>query len=157
MSTPEDCRREYALASEDEVVHERTLCAGAPGKGINSGDSGSPLLVSTPDGWAQVGVASILGRSAESGVPVVSVYTRVGSIHDWIRQFVPLDDAPMTTNNQYNEALYFPIIASVEGIGTELVISNARGMASGSAEIRFFDLDGTRVDLLENEDYTMGE
>ena len=142
MSTAEDCRQQYSFLSEEEIAHERTLCAGVPGKGINSGDSGGPLLVPTPNGWGQVGIASMRGYS-EYGDPVVSIYTRVPAIHDWIRQYVP----------QYNETLYFPIVASVEGIGTELVISNAVGVASGPAEMRFFDRDGIRVDLLETEDH----
>ena len=85
LSTPEDCRQKYVFVDEDEIAHESTLCAGAPGKGINGGDSGGPLLVSIRGGWGQVGIASIRGRS-ESGDPVISVYTRVPSIYDWITE-----------------------------------------------------------------------
>ena len=85
LSTPEDCRQNYVFVDENEIAHESTLCAGAPGKGINGGDSGGPLLVSIRGGWGQVGIASIRGRS-ESGDPVIAVYTRVPSIYDWITE-----------------------------------------------------------------------
>ena len=84
LSLPEDCRRDYSFLHEEEIAHDFTLCAGAPGKGVNSGDSGGPLLVRVGEARGQVGIASIRGRSS-SGEPVVSVYTRVPSIYDWIQ------------------------------------------------------------------------
>ncbi len=83
--TPEDCLRD-SLWGSDEVVHERTLCAGTEGMGIDSGDSGGPLLVALPDGdWGQVGISS-QGRRANRGYP--AVYTRTSAIYDWIHEHI---------------------------------------------------------------------
>ena len=83
--TPDDCLRD-SLWGSDEVVHERTLCAGTEGMGIDSGDSGGPLLVALPDGdWGQVGISS-QGRRANRGYP--AVYTRTSAIYDWIHEHI---------------------------------------------------------------------
>ena len=83
--TPEDCLRD-SLWKNSEIVHERTLCAGVEGMGIDSGDSGGPLLVGLPDGdWVQVGILS-QGRRARRGYP--AVYTRTSAIYDWIHQHI---------------------------------------------------------------------
>ena len=62
--TPEDCLRD-SLWKNSEIVHERTLCAGAEGMGTDPGDSGGPLLVALPDdGWGQLGITSLGRRGA---------------------------------------------------------------------------------------------
>ena len=79
--TPEDCLRD-SLWRNEEVVHERTLCAGEEGKGDDLGDSGAPLLVALPDGdWGQVGTNSQWG-GGRRGYP--TVYTRTSALYDWI-------------------------------------------------------------------------
>jgi secreted trypsin-like serine protease len=94
---PQDCRNRFVLESEIAVVHEDTLCAGKTGQGINSGDSGGPLLVSRSGGgslsWLQVGVASMRARDA-SGTPGPSVYTRVSGYAEWIAQTTKQDGSP---------------------------------------------------------------
>ena len=102
--SPEDCLRDTLWRSR-EVVHERTLCAGTEGMGIDSGDSGGPLLVALPDGdWGQVGVLS-QGRRARRGYP--AIYTRTASIFGWIHenidggvQFSRLDAGQMLTSER---------------------------------------------------------
>ena len=139
MSTPADCRRDHVFVSENAVAHELTLCAGSAGKGINSGDSGGPLLVPTPNGWGQVGIASMRGRS-ESGDPVVSIYTRVPSVYDWIAETI--DDT---------SRLYFPQFAVGPGMTSDFVIFNASETSTARAEFQFFDGQGQRVSLLTEE------
>ncbi|MYC80972.1 MAG: trypsin-like serine protease [Acidobacteria bacterium] len=83
--SPEDCLRD-TLWRNREIVHDRTLCAGSEGMGIDSGDSGGPLLVGLPDGdWVQVGILS-QGRRVRRGYP--AVYTRTSAIYDWIHQHI---------------------------------------------------------------------
>ena len=83
--TPVDCLRD-SLWRSDEVVHERTLCAGKEGMGADLGDSGGPLLVALPDGdWGQVGISSQWG-GARKGYP--TVYTRTSALYDWIHQHI---------------------------------------------------------------------
>ncbi len=83
--TPEDCLRD-SLWRNDEVVHDRTLCAGKEGMGADLGDSGGPLLVALPDGdWGQVGIASQWG-GARRGYP--TVYTRTSALYDWVHQHI---------------------------------------------------------------------
>ena len=83
--SPEDCLRD-SLWKNSEIVHERTLCAGIEGRGIDAGDSGGPLLVALPDGnWGQVGISS-QGGGARRGYP--AVYTRTSAIYDWIHQHI---------------------------------------------------------------------
>ena len=83
--TPVDCLRD-SLWRSDEVVHERTLCAGKEGMGVDLGDSGGPLLVALPDGdWGQVGITSQWG-GARKGYP--TVYTRTSALYDWIHQHI---------------------------------------------------------------------
>ena len=84
--TPEDCLRD-SLWKDSEIVHERTLCAGAEGMGTDPGDSGGPLLVALPDdGWGQVGITSLGRRGAEGSYP--TVYTRTSALYDWIHQHI---------------------------------------------------------------------
>ena len=78
------CRTEHAFVDpRDEIVHDRTICAGDRARGIRSGDSGGPLLVETENGYGVVGVASISGNDP-TGYPVVAVYTRVATVKEWI-------------------------------------------------------------------------
>ena len=139
LLTPEDCRQRYAFVDEEEIVHERTLCAGEPGKGVNSGDSGGPLLISALGGWGQVGIASMRGRS-ESGATVVSVYTRVSSVRDWI-----VENITDTTE------LYFPQFAVGPGMTSDIVIFNPSESISSNAEIQFYGGEGERIHLLTAE------
>ena len=72
------CRQRFNNTLAGGIVHEHTVCAYESGKSTGSGDSGGPLLVDTPGGWAQVGVHSM-------GTLGVSVSTRVSSIYDWVQ------------------------------------------------------------------------
>ena len=96
---PEVCRDMFSISYEDEMAHDRTLCAGTEEKRINSGDSGGPLLIRTGTGWTQVGVASI--RAAASYQ--LSIYTRVASVYDWIAEYtgLPNQDDPTDFTQSY--------------------------------------------------------
>lgn len=132
MYTPEDCWRRYVFQDEMEMAHERTLCAGTPTKRFNSGDSGGPLLVRTRDGeWFQVGVHSISGRDS-NGRPVVSIATRVSSLHDWIM-------------NQIEYRLYFAHYVAGEGADTNLVLVNPSPRTTVFGEIKFLSPEGDDI------------
>ena len=126
LLTPEDCRRHYDFLNEVEIVHDRTLCAGSPGKGINSGDSGGPLIVPIGQTWGQVGVASIRGRN-RSGQPVVSVYTRVPLVYDWIQE--ETGQVPTTTilgDSTWSccQEFFFPDFVNGDGWSVQLAVTN---------------------------------
>jgi len=91
---PADCRRQLSFEDEDAVAHDTTLCAGSGSRGVNSGDSGSPLVIKalSSDSWVQIGVASM--RGWRRGQPVVSIYHRVSSTHDWIDAYLSSNEPP---------------------------------------------------------------
>ena len=131
--TPEDCRKQFSFIDEEAVAHERTLCYGSSTVHANTGDSGGPLLVVTRDGWIQVGVHSMTGRG-ENGSAVVSVATRVASLHDWIA-------------GQIESRLHFAHYVSGPGASTNLVLSNPSLRSNVTGQIKFFDPDGEDASL----------
>ena len=89
--TQEDCRRVLADLRDQgknpqpPSIHERVLCAGEEGRATGKGDSGGPLLVQTPDGWAQVGVLSQATRDpSPQTVVYMGQYTRTSYFLDWV-------------------------------------------------------------------------
>lgn len=87
---PNRCRDQFVFQNEEEIAHDRTICAGDSMIHFTAGDSGSPLLIDVGDdqvSWAALGVGSIRGRSSD-GETRVSVYTRVASVYGWISQYV---------------------------------------------------------------------
>ncbi len=84
----EDCRRRYEFSDEEEKVHSLTLCAVGVERGINSGDSGGPLLVDLGGsglGWRVAGVASL---SDVSGANRISIYTRASALQVWLERYL---------------------------------------------------------------------
>ena len=141
LQTYTECR-ETALWG-DVALNEYAFCAGTHDI-AEDGDSGGAYVHLMQDGeLVQYGIHNLSYPGAggtHPGYPLVM--TRTAMIYDWVRNYVAIGD-PL----EYHEALYFPIVASVEGIGTDIVISNKTGWASGAAEIRFFDRDGARIDV----------
>ncbi len=66
------------------AITEQTLCAGETDKTPWYGDSGGPLLVDTPDGWAQVGVLSQATNNPDGSVGYLGNYMRTSYFWDWI-------------------------------------------------------------------------
>ena len=81
--TAADCQqviddlREQGKHPQPPAIHEKVLCAGEEGRATGTGDSGGPLLVQTPEGWAQVGVLSQVTRDPyPQTVTYMAQYTR---------------------------------------------------------------------------------
>ena len=70
------------------MVTDQTICAGemAGGKDACQGDSGGPLFVSSQGRFVQVGLVSWGEGCARPKLP--TVYTRVATHMDWIKQNV---------------------------------------------------------------------
>ena len=88
--TPEGCRqvlrdlRDSGENPQPPAITEQTLCAGETDKTPWYGDSGGPLLVDTPDGWAQVGVLSQATNNPDGSVGYLGNYMRTSYFWDWI-------------------------------------------------------------------------
>ena len=77
-----------AMQAAPPVVTDQTICAGemAGGKDACQGDSGGPLFVSTEGRYVQIGLVSWGEGCARPKLP--TVYTRVATHADWIKQTV---------------------------------------------------------------------
>jgi secreted trypsin-like serine protease len=77
-----------AMAGAPPVVTDQTICAGemAGGKDACQGDSGGPLFVTAQGRFVQVGLVSWGEGCARPKLP--TVYTRVATHMDWIRENV---------------------------------------------------------------------
>lgn len=77
-----------ALAAAPPVINEQNICAGelAGGKDTCQGDSGGPLFLTTGGRYVQVGLVSWGEGCARPKLP--SVYTRVATYTDWIKDNV---------------------------------------------------------------------
>ena len=142
LKTHVECRETARWG--DVAVNEYAFCAGTHDI-AEVGDSGGAYVHSMQDGeLVQYGIHNLSypgSGGTHPGYPLVM--TRTAKIYEWVRQYVPIGDPP-----EYSESLYFPIVASLEGIDTDIVISNHTGWASGAAEIRFFDSVGERTQIL---------
>ncbi len=133
------------------AINDYALCAGSRDV-AEQGDSGGPYVVNLPDGsYAQVGIHNLSAQGASSAANYPLVMTRTAAIYDWISQYVPLPDAPTTTNNQYDEELYFAHFAVGPGITSDFVLFNPSETTSVNAEIQFFGEQGERANLLTQE------
>lgn len=77
-----------AIQAAPPVVSEQTICAGdlAGGKDACQGDSGGPLFLSSEGRFVQVGLVSWGEGCARPKLP--TIYTKVASHTDWIKQTV---------------------------------------------------------------------
>ena len=133
--TQEDCRRVLADLRDQgknpqpPSIHERVLCAGEEGRATGKGDSGGPLLVQTPDGWAQVGVLSQGTRDpSPQTVVYMGQYTRTSYFLDWIFP---------------TYRLHFAHSAVGGGWTTDLVLLNTHRNKTVEAAVEIFGSDGT--------------
>ena len=134
--TQDDCRqvlddlRREGKNPQPPSIHERVLCAGEEGRATGNGDSGGPLLVQTPTGWAQVGVLSQATRDpSPQTVVYMGQYTRTSYFLDWIFP-------------TYH--LHFAHSANGGGIVSSLVLVNA-GANPVRPAIYFYDQDGGAI------------
>ena len=133
------------------AINDYALCAGSRDV-AEQGDSGGPYVVNLPDGsYAQVGIHNLSAQEGSSATNYPLVMTRTAAIYDWISQYVPLPDLPTTTNNQYDEELYFAHFAAGPGITSDFVLVNLAEATSVNAEIQFFGEQGERTSLLTQE------
>ena len=118
-----------------ELMHGGTICTGIPGdlsKGVESGDSGGPLIVplrQTAFGepvWGLVGAHShsIANRERE---PYVTISTRLSTVHDWI-------ESQINTKQILTHVFAGPLANSTAE--TEITITN-RTQAPCRASVRF--------------------
>ena len=94
--TATDCRRvlddlrRQGKQPQPPSIHEKVLCAGEENRATGGGDSGGPLLVQTPNGWAQVGVLSQATRDpSPQTVVYMGQWTRTSYFLDWIYTAAP--------------------------------------------------------------------
>ena len=132
--TATDCRRvlddlrRQGKQPQPPSIHEKVLCAGEENRATGKGDSGGPLLVQTPNGWAQVGVLSQGTRDpSPQTVTYMGQWTRTSYFLDWIFP-------------TYH--LYFAHSAAGGGWRTDLVLLNTN-LAMVEATVNVFGQDGT--------------
>ncbi|MEY8199165.1 MAG: trypsin-like serine protease [Colwellia sp.] len=93
-------------SADDVGITDSMICANylTGGKGSCQGDSGGPLLVSTNQGWQQIGLVSYGIGCADAAFP--DVYTRVGNFTRWINNITqgiavePSHDFAITPQNK---------------------------------------------------------
>ena len=131
--TATDCRRVLdALRSQGKNpqpprIHEKVLCAGEENRATGNGDSGGPLLVPTPNGWAQVGVLSQATRDpSPQTVVYMGQWTRTSYFLDWLFP---------------TYRLYFSHSATGGGWTTDLVLLNPL-QKEVEATVEVFDSGG---------------
>ena len=130
-------------------IYASMLCAGQENKAPAAGDSGGPLLVQTPDGWAQVGVLSQSTRNGKevAGNPAWSIaymghYSRTAVALDWIYSSDAGEaEDPPGTIDPYR--LHFSHFASGDGLETDLLLLNPQLEVAGEASVEVFSPDGT--------------
>lgn len=101
-----------------------TLCAGEEGKVITEGDSGGPLLVPTPDGWAQIGLASTATVNP-AGTAYSGNYIQTSQFLEWI-----------SLEKEY--ALYFPHYAIGDGWKTDLLFLPLSEVTASNGNIQIY-------------------
>ena len=118
-----------------EMMHEGTICAGIEGdtsKGLESGDSGGPLIVplsQTAFGEPMWGLAGVHSHSITNSERerYVTIATRVSSVHDWI-------ESQIRQKQILTHVFAGPLASSTAE--TEITITN-RTAESCSASVRF--------------------
>ena len=149
LQSYQSCRGNIPPGNVAQINSDYALCAGLRDMAAN-GDSGGPYLVTLPDGsHAQVGIHNISSQGGATTLPMLM--TRTAAIYDWISQYVPLTDAPIPTNTQYDEELYFAHFHVEPGITSDFVLFNPSETNSVNAEIQFFVEQGDRANLLTQE------
>ena len=126
-------------------IYASMLCAGQENKAMGKGDSGGPLLVQTPAGWAQVGVLSQSTSNSKevAGNPAWSIaymghYSRTAVALDWI---YPSDaENPPETIDPYR--LHFAHFGSGDGLATDLLLLNPLSEVAAEASVEVFSPDG---------------
>ena len=142
--TAADCQqviddlREQGKRPQPPAIHEKVLCAGEEGRATGTGDSGGPLLVQTPEGWAQVGVLSQVTRDPyPQTVTYMAQYTRTSHFLDWIFPTYRLHFAHSASGGEWT---------------TDLALVNLSQSKTVEAEIEVFSQSG---ELRQEEQFTL--
>ena len=143
--TRRECRRilddlrDEGKKPQPPGIYESILCAGQENQAPAHGDSGGPLLVQTPDGWAQVGVLSQATQNPDQTVVYMGQYTRTSFLYDWI---YPSDaEAPPETPKPFH--LHFAHFGSGGGMATDLLLLNPQSGFETKAVVEVFRSNGT--------------
>ncbi len=85
VATPAVCKQSWG-----KFVGDAQICVNTPSVGPCNGDSGGPLMASNRSGGhVLVGLTSFGPATGCADKYIPSVYTRISSHIDWIRQYVP--------------------------------------------------------------------
>ncbi len=79
--------RAARIVAQNLILTDRIVCTATVGRGGESGDSGSPLLVpaGNEERWLLVGILS-QGLTNASDAPVANFYSRISQYDDWIQR-----------------------------------------------------------------------
>ena len=131
-------------------IYASMLCAGQENKATGHGDSGGPLLVQTPSGWAQVGVLSQSTRNGKevAGNPAWSIvymghYSRTAAALDWIYPPDAGDEAEDPPETIDPHRLHFAHFGTGDGLATDLLLLNPQSDGAAEASVEVFSPDGT--------------
>ena len=157
--THEDCRRVLdELRSQGKKpgpprIHEKILCAGEEGRATGRGDSGGPLLVQTPTGWAQVGVLSQVTRDPfPQTVVYMGQWTRTSYFVDWVFPTYYLNFAHSAVGGGWRTDLVLlnPLQREAEAVAE---VFSANGMPRITGErVALSELGMTEWELPEGEE-----
>ncbi|KAI9024558.1 trypsin-like cysteine/serine peptidase domain-containing protein [Hyaloraphidium curvatum] len=92
-----ECEAFYSGYFSENRFEASFLCAGARGKGICYGDSGSSLLKDNGGGqWLQVGIVSFILGGCNHPEAYLQVYTRTSEVLPWIEMVLALQNGTLT-------------------------------------------------------------
>ena len=155
--TEEDCRRALAdLRSQGKKpqppsIHERVLCAGEEGRATGKGDSGGPLLIQTPEGWAQVGVLSQGTRDpSPQTVVYMGQYTRTSYFLDWVFPTYRLHFAHSATGGGWTTDLVL-LNPLQEGVEATVEVFDSGGASRTEEQFSLRELSVVEWTLPEGE------
>ena len=143
--TEMDCKRilgdlrDQGKKPQPPGIYESILCAGQENRATGHGDSGGPLLVQTPDGWAQVGVLSQATQNPDQTVVYMGQYTRTSFVYDWIYSS-DAEDPPKTVDAYQ---LHFAHFGTGGGMETDLLLLNPQEEETEETTVEVFAPDGT--------------
>ena len=107
---------EGTFTANDIDITDAMICAFIPGgaKGACQGDSGSPLMINTNEGWQQIGIVSWGIGCAAEGFP--GVYTNTAVFNNWVNE--------ITSGITIDQRLDFPIQAQDKTASKALEVIN---------------------------------
>lgn len=135
----DECREimsnSLGVATSQTGVTDVMICAGTPQGGQSScqGDSGGPLMVSTGNGWEQIGIVSWGRGCADAGFP--GVFSRVAELSDFVDAVtagiavVEQTGFPLTPTGLTTEAILTLLNNSDETLSPSVTVENASNLS----------------------------